>query len=238
MRVSPAPLLLSLSLDAALLGGWGQSSRVGSAQVGCSELRRFNLRGCNGLLHFLQTPLSSTQRDVFGVLSDRPQISIFTRIFRASAVFRALDTHYFGTIFAPTDVAMAQFLPRRAEAALLADRAALQRFVRAHILPQTVCCASLNGHQWFPRPSFTSLGGQQISSSQEGPRMKIDGAFVLRCDIPATNGLVHIIDMPFRSAHIDQLPTAALYKKDVKKLPQVAFSLDDVIEEGSGQTPP
>ena len=95
------------------------------------------------------------------------------------------------TVFAPTDEAFAQ-LPQEDLQALLADKEALTKVLTYHVLPKKV----LSGHARSLSSAKTVNGDVvQISGSYSaGNGIKVDGANIIKSDIVASNGVIHVID--------------------------------------------
>jgi uncharacterized surface protein with fasciclin (FAS1) repeats len=91
------------------------------------------------------------------------------------------------TVFAPTDEAFAK-LPAGTLEALLADRAKLTQVLTYHVVPGKVMAADV-----VKLSSAQTVQGQRIAITN-GPGVKVDGANVVKTDIVASNGVIHVID--------------------------------------------
>lgn len=92
------------------------------------------------------------------------------------------------TVFAPTDEAFAK-LPEGALDNLLADPDQLKNVLLYHVVPGQVMAAdvvSLN--------SADTVLGQPVSIRTEGNNVMVGEAQVIITDIPASNGVIHVID--------------------------------------------
>ena len=91
------------------------------------------------------------------------------------------------TVFAPTDEAFAK-LPEGTVEALLKDKAALTAILTYHVLPGKVLAADV-----VNLSSAKTVQGQSISiDSSSG--VTVDNANVIKTDIIASNGIIHVID--------------------------------------------
>ncbi|MCB9051624.1 MAG: fasciclin domain-containing protein [Lewinellaceae bacterium] len=110
------------------------------------------------------------------------------------------------TVFAPTDAAFAA-LPAGALDALLADpTGVLAQILLYHVLGAEVYSTDLADGQ-----SATTLQGEDITVTITGDDVFINDAMVTVADIPADNGVVHVIDavlLPPSLNSIDILPAA------------------------------
>ncbi|MGB5278698.1 MAG: fasciclin domain-containing protein [Gammaproteobacteria bacterium] len=91
------------------------------------------------------------------------------------------------TVFAPTDEAFKK-IPEAELAALLKDKAALTKVLTYHVVPGKVMAADV-----VKLTSAKTVEGQSIKiSASDG--VKVDNANVVKTDIAASNGVIHVID--------------------------------------------
>lgn len=90
------------------------------------------------------------------------------------------------TVFAPTDEAFAK-IPKDKLDALLKDKKALTAVLTYHVVPGKVMAADVKAGQ-----VKTVQGGAITVSTQGG--VKVDNAKVVKTDIGASNGVIHVID--------------------------------------------
>lgn len=91
------------------------------------------------------------------------------------------------TVFAPTDEAFAK-IPKDRLDALLADKAALAEVLTYHVVPGRVMAADV-----VKLDSAKTVQGQSLRI-ESGDEVRIDEARVLKTDILASNGVIHVID--------------------------------------------
>ncbi|HVL56477.1 MAG TPA: fasciclin domain-containing protein [Burkholderiaceae bacterium] len=90
------------------------------------------------------------------------------------------------TVFAPTDAAFAK-VPKAQLDALLADKDKLTAVLTYHVVPGKVMAKDVQ-----PGRVRTVQGGELTLSTAGGVR--VDGANVVKADIVADNGVIHVID--------------------------------------------
>jgi uncharacterized surface protein with fasciclin (FAS1) repeats len=91
------------------------------------------------------------------------------------------------TVFAPTDEAFAK-IPQADLQALLADKAKLTKVLTYHVVAGKVTAADV-----VKLKQAKTVEGQSIKiDTSDG--VKVDGANVVKTDIMASNGVIHIID--------------------------------------------
>lgn len=91
------------------------------------------------------------------------------------------------TVFAPTDEAFAK-IPAKDLEALLADKAALTAVLTYHVVPGTVMAKDVAGL----KTAKTVQGAELPIDTASG--VKVGGATVIKTDIAASNGVIHVID--------------------------------------------
>jgi uncharacterized surface protein with fasciclin (FAS1) repeats len=91
------------------------------------------------------------------------------------------------TVFAPTDDAFAK-IPEAQLEALLADKEQLTAVLTYHVVPGKVMAADVVGLD----SATTVQGGSLTIDTTDG--VKVDGANVVKTDIEASNGVIHVID--------------------------------------------
>lgn len=90
------------------------------------------------------------------------------------------------TVFAPTDEAFAK-IPKAQLDALLKDKAKLTAVLTYHVVPGKVMAKDVK-----PGAVRTVQGGDITVSTQGG--VKVNQAQVVKTDIQADNGVIHVID--------------------------------------------
>ena len=91
------------------------------------------------------------------------------------------------TVFAPTDEAFAK-LPAGTLDALLKDKAKLTAVLTYHVVPGKVMAADV-----VKLKEAKTVQGQSIKIDTTSG-VKVDGANVIKTDIAASNGVIHVID--------------------------------------------
>jgi uncharacterized surface protein with fasciclin (FAS1) repeats len=91
------------------------------------------------------------------------------------------------TVFAPTDEAFAK-IPKAKLDALLKDKAALTKVLTYHVVPGKVMAANVKPGK------VATVEGTSLTVSAMGGKVKVDKAHVVKTDIAADNGVIHVID--------------------------------------------
>jgi len=90
------------------------------------------------------------------------------------------------TVFAPTDAAFAK-VPKKDLDALLADKAKLTSVLTYHVVPGSVMAKDVKAGK------VKTVQGSDLTVSTSGG-VKVDDANVVKTDIVADNGVIHVID--------------------------------------------
>jgi uncharacterized surface protein with fasciclin (FAS1) repeats len=94
------------------------------------------------------------------------------------------------TVFAPTDEAFAKLPAGTLEMLLKPEnKAKLQRILTYHVVAGKVTAADVIKLQ-----SAKAVSGDTIAIASNGSRVTVDGAHVVKTDIGASNGVIHVID--------------------------------------------
>ena len=91
------------------------------------------------------------------------------------------------TVFAPTDEAFAK-LPAGTLDALLQDKKKLAAILTYHVVPGKVMAAQVKAGQ------VKTLQGQSLNVRIADGVVMVDNAKVIKTDIGASNGVIHVID--------------------------------------------
>jgi uncharacterized surface protein with fasciclin (FAS1) repeats len=92
------------------------------------------------------------------------------------------------TVFAPTNAAFAK-VPKATLAALGKDPAALKRVLLYHVVSGKVTAAKV-----VTLRSAKTLAGPAVKIRVTGKTVRINSAKVVKADVMASNGVVHVID--------------------------------------------
>ena len=92
------------------------------------------------------------------------------------------------TVLAPTDEAFAK-IPKADLDALMKDKAKLAAVLQYHVLTGSVTADDLKMMK-----DFGTAQGGRIQIAVSGATLKINNATVVKADVPASNGIIHVID--------------------------------------------
>ncbi|AZI42130.1 fasciclin domain-containing protein [Deinococcus psychrotolerans] len=92
------------------------------------------------------------------------------------------------TVFAPTDAAFNK-LPSDVLSGVLNDPALLKSVLLYHVVPGKV-----NAKQVMNLKSIKTAQGATLSVQMMGSKVMVNGANVVQADVPACNGVIHVVD--------------------------------------------
>ena len=94
------------------------------------------------------------------------------------------------TVFAPTDEAFAKLPAGTLENLLKPEnKAKLVAVLTYHVVP-----GSVTSSQVVKMTSAKTVQGQSVTISARDGKVKVDGATVVKADVMASNGVIHVID--------------------------------------------
>ena len=91
------------------------------------------------------------------------------------------------TVFAPTDAAVSK-IPKADLDALLADKAKLSSVLTYHVVPGKVMSKDVKAGK------VKTVQGNSLTVATAGGGVMVDDAKVVKTDIVADNGVIHVID--------------------------------------------
>lgn len=91
------------------------------------------------------------------------------------------------TVFAPTDAAFAK-VPKATLDKLAKDKEALKRVLLYHVVAANVLSGDLKDGP------VKTVAGPSARVSLRGQRVRVDGANVIKPDVVASNGVIHVVD--------------------------------------------
>ena len=128
--------------------------------------------------------------DIVEIAAGNEDFSTLVAALKAAGLVDTLAGEGPFTVFAPTNAAFAA-LPDGTVASLLepANKAQLTAVLTYHVVPGAVYAGDV-----VELSSATTVQGGDLSITSENGRVMIDGAEVVKTDIEAENGVIHVID--------------------------------------------
>ncbi len=128
--------------------------------------------------------------DVVDVASGMDQFSTLVAAVKAAGLVETLKGDGPFTVFAPTNNAFDKLPAGTVDSLLEAgNREKLRAVLTYHVVPGRITAADA-----MQASSAETVQGQSLSITTEGERVMIDNATVVKADVPASNGVIHVID--------------------------------------------
>jgi uncharacterized surface protein with fasciclin (FAS1) repeats len=127
--------------------------------------------------------------DIVAVASGADNLKTLVAAVKAAGLAQTLQGTGPFTVFAPTDDAFAK-LPKETLDDLLKpeNKAKLAGILTYHVVAGKVMADDVKTGE------VKTVNGKELDIKVEGANVTVDGAKVIKTDIPATNGVVHLID--------------------------------------------
>ncbi len=133
------------------------------------------------------TPPAASAKNIVEVAREAGSFKTLLTAVEAAGLVETLSGPGPFTVFAPTDEAFAK-IPAKDLQALLADKAALTAVLTYHVVPGAVMAKDVAG-----LTSAKTVQGADVAIDTSNG-VKVGGATVVKADIAASNGVIHVID--------------------------------------------
>lgn len=145
----------------------GSASLLAAALVGCAT--------------------SPTPKTIADTAAGTPQLSTLNKLIQDAGLADELRGAGPYTVFAPSDEAF-KALPKSTFDSLAGNKEQLKAVLNYHVLPGKMMLADLK------TGSAKTMEGANVALSKSGTYLTVEDAVVTQADMPATNGVVHVID--------------------------------------------
>ena len=133
------------------------------------------------------SPAHVTRSDIVDTAVSAGQFGTLAKALTEAGLIDTLKGPGPFTVFAPTDAAFAK-IPAEQLQALLADKAALTKVLTYHVVPGKVMAKDVS------TGSVKTVEGQSLMLDVSSAGVKVNDANVIKTDIVASNGVIHVID--------------------------------------------
>lgn len=139
---------------------------------------------------FAQTKMASgaVQNNILKVASDEGNLKTFTGAVDAAGMRDTLSQAGPYTIFAPADSAF-KMVPTTKMDTLTKDKAQMSAVVKNHVVAGKYTIKDLRNMGYVK-----TLDGKTLKIQSSNGAFAIDGAHIVKNDVPAGNGYIHVID--------------------------------------------
>ncbi len=167
----------------------GQSVKIdasNSVRVENANVLKTDIVTNNGVIHVIDTVIMP-KNDIIEAARAAGAFKTLLTAIEAAGLTDTLRGDGPFTVFAPTDEAFAK-LPKGTLDVLLKDKAELASILTYHVVPGKVMAADV-----VKLAEAKTVQGQSVKIATAGGVM-VDNAKVIKPDVPATNGVIHVID--------------------------------------------
>lgn len=162
--------------------------KYGSVMIDGAKVVKTDIECENGIIHVIDSVI--LPKDIVEVAANANIFNTLLAAAKAADLVETLKSDGPFTVFAPTDEAFSK-LPEGTVTDLLkpSNQAKLKSILTYHVVPGKVTAAQVTKLN-----SAKTVSGQKISISTSQKSVMVDNATVIKTDIPAINGIVHVID--------------------------------------------
>jgi transforming growth factor-beta-induced protein len=132
-------------------------------------------------------PATAACMSIADIVASNPQFSTLLTALQGAGLVETLKSGSY-TVFAPTNDAFNK-VPSDVLAGVLNDQATLKAVLLYHVVPGKV-----SAKQVMSLKSAKTAQGATISISTSGSKVLVNGVNVVKADVAACNGVIHIID--------------------------------------------
>jgi uncharacterized surface protein with fasciclin (FAS1) repeats len=134
-------------------------------------------------------PVPPRSVDIVAVASGDPDFATLVAALSAADLVTVLQGKGPFTVFAPNNAAFAKLPPGTLDDLLKPEnKKKLAAILKNHVASGKIMAGDLKDG------SVKMLGGEKVEVATDNGRVGFGGAKVLRADIPASNGVIHVID--------------------------------------------
>jgi uncharacterized surface protein with fasciclin (FAS1) repeats len=130
--------------------------------------------------------------DLISLAKSSPNLSTFAALVEAAGIAKAITPEGKYTIFAPTNQAFGSMEQAELERLMQPEnKTELVKILQLHILPNEVASTRFEDNQRIKASEDQNINITRDATTQE---VTIGGASIVRSDVEASNGVLHVID--------------------------------------------
>ncbi len=194
-HVAPGKLMANQVVkrsNATTVNGQRLDFSVGDSGVGVSGARitATDIECSNGVIHVIDSIIIPSSMDIVETAVSAGSFTTLAAALEAAKLVKALQGEGPFTLFGPTDEAFAKLPAGTVESLLKPEnKDQLAAILTLHVVPGRVYSESVAKDN-----KFKTLQGQNLKSRVEKGAVFVNGARVLKADLQASNGVIHVID--------------------------------------------
>ncbi|KAM6946097.1 LOW QUALITY PROTEIN: periostin, osteoblast specific factor b [Aplochiton taeniatus] len=161
----------------------------GVVTVNCARIVHGNQVATNGVVHVIDRVITAVGNTIQDIIDVDDDLSTLSSVALASGLSDKLGQPGQFTLFAPTNDAFEK-LDKDVLERLMSDKGVLQALLNYHLLSSVQCSEAI-----MSGTSYETQEGHNIEIGCDGDSLTVNGIkMVLKKDIVASNGVIHLID--------------------------------------------
>ncbi|GFR31261.1 transforming growth factor-beta-induced protein ig-h3 [Trichonephila clavata] len=167
---------------------------ITAATVQCAYIVNHDNQACGAVIHKINKVLMPPKGSIVEALKHMEDHEIVLKLLQNTDLETKLAEDGPFTFLAPTDEAFEKMRDMTVED-LQENNTLAEKVLKLHILPEVLCCNGVSHSSPFHRQYVRTLDGSVVPTYRGlSERVRFGRAKVTKCDVPATNGLVHSIN--------------------------------------------
>ena len=150
--------------------------------------RMLTLTSVFALALSIAAPARAAEKDIVTTAVEAGSFKTLAKLLTDAGLVETLKGAGPFTVFAPTDEAFAK-VPKATLDALAADKAKLKAVLTYHVVAGKVMAADV-----VKLKEAKTVQGSSVKITVTGGKVTVDAANVVKTDIVASNGVIHVID--------------------------------------------
>lgn len=165
------------------------SQKDGTAMVDGAVITATDIRASNGVIHVIDAVIVPSNATLVEAAKEA-KFNTLAKLIETAGLTEVLSGDQAFTVFAPTDEAFAK-LPPETVASLLRpeNKAQLAKILTFHVIPGRVYSDDA-----IAAGTAKTVQGGPLTIAAKGDTATVNGAKILKTDIDARNGVIHVID--------------------------------------------
>lgn len=186
----PASKVVKMSGAATVNGQYVDIAVGESVTLDGAKVVKTDIECSNGIIHVIDSVILPEDKSIVGVAQESGMFNTLLAAAGAAGLAEALDTKGPFTVFAPTDEAFSK-LPEGTVESLLKpeNKGKLAAILKYHVVSGKVYSA-----QALKVKKAETLEGSKVMIGVENGHAKVNSANLIKTDIDASNGVIHVID--------------------------------------------
>ena len=165
-------------------------TKYGSVMIDGAKVTSTDITASNGVIHVIDSVIMPSDKDIVETAVDAGSFNTLAAALEAAGLVSTLQGDGPFTVFAPTDEAFDKLPDGTVESLLLPEnRDKLVSILTYHVVPGRVFSGDVADAR-----RLKTVQGAHAPVSTSGGHVMIDNARILKTDIDASNGVIHVID--------------------------------------------